>query len=157
MRNGSDFRQQVTINGTRVLMLPNDVIEADKVLPQVWLEQVSDDTPVTVTPSRRVASLKNQVEALKTANKDAVITGKEELEELRKSIQESANTVLVNVSEEVDKTQQDLSKLFEDYHEFKKTIMRRLEILKGAMMTMQQDFYEIEFDEDGVVKDATKS
>ncbi len=156
-RNSSDFRQAVTIAGTRVLMLPNDVIESSSPLTQIWLEQVSDNTPITVTPSRRVASLKNQVEALKTANKDAVITGKEELDSLRQSIEESANSVLENVNEELDKTQRDLKGLFDDYQEFKKTIMRRLEILKGAMMTMQQDFYEIEFDEAGRVIDDTKS
>jgi hypothetical protein len=47
--------------------------------------------------------------------------------------------------------------LFEDYEDFKKTILRRLEILKGAMMTMQQDFYEIEFDEEGRATDSSKS
>ena len=154
MRNTSDFRQAVTIGGTRVLMLPNDVIESSKALSYVWLEEVDDDAPVTVTASRRVSSLKNTVDALRTANADAVVTSKEELDELKKSIEESS----LPLAEELDNTQRDLIGLKEELESFKNTVHRRLEIMKSAMMTMQQDFYEIEFDEEGrVSQDDTKS
>lgn len=161
-RNSSEFRQAIVVGGKRVLMLPGDVVESSKELTVVWLEQVSDDTKVTVTPSRRVSSIKTQVEQIKTANKDAVVAGKEELENLTKSIKESAEEAISEsvgpLASELDKTQKDLAAITEEYEKFKETVMRRMDIMKSAMMTLQQDFYEIEFDEEGrVVQDDTKS
>ena len=161
LQNTSDFRQAVVVEGNRILMLPDDVIEANRLISYVWLEQVADDTPVTVTASRRISTLKSRMEELQNANADAVISSRDELDDLEESIKNSANDVLecalAPITNELDKTQNDIASLLANYQEFKNTMTRRLEIMKGAMMTLQQDFYEIEFDDDGRLVDDTKS
>jgi seryl-tRNA synthetase len=157
MKNISDFRQSITVSGSRVMLMPNDVIELPKAVPYVWLEEVPKDTPVTITSARRVISVSDLQERLTEIQESQMVTSSEEIEKLKQSI-ESSTENLKPLAEEIHQTHDELSNLVEEFSTFKNIVHRRLEIMKGAIMTLQQDFYEIEFDANGkVVNDSTKS
>lgn len=158
MKNVSDFRQAITVSGTRVLMMPDDVIELSKLSTLIWLEEVPENTPITITPSRRVVSVSDLQEKINELKENTISASREELDEIKQSIQ-SSSEIIKPLEDEIHQTHGEVGKLAEDFESFKNIVHRRLEMMRGALMTLQQDFYDIEFDENGrmVDKDDTKS
>ena len=156
-RNTSDFRQAIVVGGNRILMMPNDVVELPKAVPYVWLEEVPSDTPVTITSARRVVSVSELQDRLTEIQEAGLTASREEIEEIKQSIQSSSES-LKPLEDEIHQTHDSLEKLIEEFTSFKNIVHRRMEIMKGALMTLQQDVYDVEFDEEGrVVQDDTKS
>ena len=166
-RNISDFRQSVVINGVKKLMRPGDVIESSTDLRYIFLERVSDDTPVTVGSAiTSYTKLRNELEQLKN-DKDSLATVKtEQVEENLGAIQAAMSDLRKDVSEQIedlrssftdefrtigenltalksifDANKQKLDSMDKDYADKIDKTFRRLEMLKTAMMTLEDVVY----------------
>lgn len=166
-RNVSDFRQALVINGNKKLMRPGDVIDVDKELRYVFLEQVSDDTPVTIGgASTSYSRLKNELEQLKSDKDNLAAVKTEAVEENIGAIQAAMNDLRQDVDDKINDAADGLSSdmaeiannlkalkvIFEGFKESRTTkdaeqdekfdkIVRRLEMLKSAVMTIEDAVY----------------
>lgn len=163
MKNTSDFRQSITLNGKRVLLHPDDVIESERELKYIFLERVPDDTPITIKAAGRVTSIASLQEKLKEIEADkmnATVAGKEELDavsaslsevksEIERKAQEKASELTTPLAEQIDSVETNLASVLERFEAHEALVMRRLDMIKSAIMTMQEDLYNVEFDADG--------
>ena len=150
-QNISDFRQSIVNQGKRLLLRPGDVFESDRVLHDPFLEKVSDDTPITVREGRyvrevdklaeKVANLEQEKENL-AAVKTAVV------EENVGALQAAINDLRSDLSEDINDLKNKLTEIVKSYNDQKEdhqktveVIMKRLGILKSAMMTMEEAIY----------------
>ena len=128
----SDLRQSLVIKGNRVILKPGDVIESDTQIKSVFLEEVPKDTQVTVNKSvavnKKVTDLQDSVDSL-TESKMAV-------EELQRQVTE-LQSILKSLKSNVDDNQG--------------IILKRLEMLKSAIMTLETEIFG---EEDFVVVDS---
>ncbi len=167
MRNISDFRQAIVINGSKKLMRPGDVIEVDRELKYIFLEPVPEDTPVTVgVASTSYSRLKTELEQLKTDKENLSAVKNEEVEENLGAIQAAMNDLRQDVDDKVNEFSEginsDISEIndnlkalktiFEGFKESRNNkdieqddrfdkMMRRLEMLKSAVMTIEDAVY----------------
>jgi uncharacterized phage infection (PIP) family protein YhgE len=167
LRNISDFRQTVIINGTKKLMRPGDVIESPTELRYVFLEPVSNDTPVTVGSSSTTFNrLKTELEQLKQDKDSLAAVKTEQVEENLGAIQAAMNDLRKDVSEQIeglrssftdefrtigenmtalksifDANKSKLDSIDKDYADKFDKSFRRLEMLKSAMMTLEDAVY----------------
>lgn len=134
-KNTSDFRQSLMIGGKRIMLVPGDVIESDRELKYVFLERVDDKTPVTAKGGA-VASLfqlQHKIEKIQTdAQEQKVSSG--EVQALQQQI-----TTL----------KEQLNDALETINTVKEQSEKRMGMLKSAVMTLQEDVYGIQFDENG--------
>jgi predicted RNase H-like nuclease (RuvC/YqgF family) len=118
----SDLRQSLVLKGTRVILKPGDVIESDTPIKSVFLEEVDKDAQVTVNKSvavnKKVTDLQDSVDSL-TESKMAV-------EELRRHVNE-LQSILKSLKSNVDDNQT--------------IILKRLEMLKSAIMTLETEIF----------------
>ena len=118
----SDLRQSLVIKGNRVILKPGDVIESDTQIKSVFLEEVPKDTQVTVNKSvavnKKVTDLQDSVDSL-TESKMAV-------EELQRHVTE-LQSILKSLKSNVDDNQG--------------IILKRLEMLKSAIMTLETEIF----------------
>jgi predicted RNase H-like nuclease (RuvC/YqgF family) len=118
----SDLRQSLVLKGVRVILKPADVIESDNPIKSVFLEEVPKDTQVTVNKSvavnKKVTDLQDSVDSL-TESKMAV-------EELQRHVNELQN-ILKSLKSNVDDNQT--------------IILKRLEMLKSAIMTLETEIF----------------
>lgn len=136
-KNISEFRQSIILNGKRFLIEPNQVIESQRELKYIFLEKVSDDTPVT-TPkaSNRTLSfseIKNTINEIKDNS-------------VKVSDFDSLKNEITKINEYIHNFQEFMNK-FEKY--IIPDVYKKMEILKNAVMTLQEDVYNIKFDEKG--------
>lgn len=138
-KNTSELRQSIILNGKRYLLEPNQVIESSRELKYIFLERVSDDTPVTPPkPSSKpspLSEIKNTIDEIKDN-----VAKVSDFDSLKK---------------EVIKLNENINKFQEVVNNFEKNIIpdiyRKMEMLKNAVMTLQEDVYNITFDENGNV------
>lgn len=118
----SDLRQSLVLKGVRVILKPGDVIESDTPIKSVFLEEVPKDTQVTVNKSvavnKKVTDLQDSVDSL-TESKMAV-------EELQRHVNE-LQSILKSLKSNVDDNQG--------------IILKRLEMLKSAIMTLETEIF----------------
>jgi predicted RNase H-like nuclease (RuvC/YqgF family) len=128
----SDLRQSLVLKGARVILKPGDVIESDTPIKSVFLEEVPKDTQVTVNKTvavnKKVTDLQDSVDSL-TESKMAV-------EELQRHVNE-LQSILQSLKSNVDDNQA--------------IILKRLEMLKSAIMTLETEIFG---EEDFVVVDS---
>jgi uncharacterized protein YlxW (UPF0749 family) len=128
----SDLRQSLVLKGTRVILKPGDVIESETQIKSVFLEEVPKDTQVTVNKTvavnKKVTDLQDSVDSL-TESKMAV-------EELQRHVIE-LQSILKSLKSNVDDNQA--------------IILKRLEMLKSAIMTLEGEIFG---EEDFVVVDS---
>lgn len=134
-QNVSEYRQTLILGGKKILLLPNDIIESKKELKHVFLERVSDDSEVTNINNRRTVN---------------VHTLKSEIEELRTKSQKEVNEVSIQ-SQQVENINQRITNLEKAFEDFMNKVNKRMEMMKTAIMTVQEDMYDIKFDENGRV------
>ena len=118
----SDLRQSLVLKGVRVILKPADVIESDNPIKSVFLEEVPKDTQVTVNKSvavnKKVTDLQDSVDSL-TESKLAVA-------ELQRHVTE-LQSILKSLKSNVDDNQG--------------IILKRLEMLKSAIMTLETEIF----------------
>lgn len=136
LKNTSEFRQSLMVGGKRIMLVPGDVIESDRELKYVFLEKVDDKTPTTVKAGTAVASL---------------FQLQHKLDKIQTEAQESKVS-----SNEVTALQQQITTLKEQLNdangaieELRAASEKRMGMLKSAVMTLQEDVYGIQFDENG--------
>jgi hypothetical protein len=134
-QNVSEYRQTLILGGKKILLLPNDIIESKKELKHVFLERVSDDSEVTNINNRRTVN---------------VHTLKSEIEELRTKSQKEVNEVSIQ-GQQVENINQRITNLEKAFEDFMNKVNKRMEMMKTAIMTVQEDMYDIKFDENGRV------
>jgi hypothetical protein len=144
-KNGSELRQVVVIGGQKTQLMPGDVFESDRELKMVFLEKVPDNTPTTVKAGKRfssVISLQQKVTSLETQRQQIVEASSGEVQKLKEE-----NTRLTEMVSDMTERQEKLEA----------DTSRKLEMMKTAIMMLQEDFYAVEFDENGkaVEKDTT--
>jgi chemotaxis protein histidine kinase CheA len=165
LKNISDYRQSIVLGGRRTLLLPDDVFESDRELKYVFLEVVPDDTPVTVGRSGKrnsnLESIQEKLQELESQKSQAATAGAQEIEaiahaieEVRQEIEQTAEQATKPVLEQVLGIADQLDNFAERMERFEKQTVKRLEMMKGAIMTLQEDVYGIEFDEGGRIKDS---
>lgn len=169
LKNVSDYRQSIVLGGKRVLLQPDDVFESDREMKYVWLERVPDETPVTVGHGGRptnLSSIQEKLQELETNKSQAAVAGAEEIqaiahavEEVRQEIESNTEKTAASLNESIRDLTAKVEGLAGELDRNNKKTERRLEMMKGAIMTLQEDVYGIEFDEAGRVKepDAEKS
>jgi uncharacterized protein YlxW (UPF0749 family) len=118
----SDLRQSLVLKGVRVILKPGDVIESDIPIKSVFLEEVAKDAQVTVNKSvavnKKVTDLQDSVDSL-SESKMAV-------EELQRQVNE-LQSILKSLKSNVDDNQG--------------IILKRLEMLKSAIMTLETEIF----------------
>jgi len=136
-KNGSELRQALVIGGIRTQLMPGDVFESDREIKAAFLEKVADSTPITVKPGKRFSSLLNlqqKVTSLETQRDQLSQTSSTEIDSLKDTI-----TALKETISDLNESQE---KLVDDTN-------RKLEMMKTAIMMVQEDFYNVEFDDQG--------
>lgn len=136
-KNTSELRQSIILNGKRFLLEPNQVIESPKELKYIFLEKVSDDTPVT---------------PLKLSDKQLPFFEiKNTIDEIKDNITKISD--FDSLKKEVIKLNENINKFQEIINNFEKSIIpdiyKKMEMLKNAVMALQEDVYNISFDENG--------
>jgi len=144
-RNNSGMRQCLVIGGVKTQLVDGDVFESDRELKMAFLERVADDTAATVKPGKRfssVLSLQQKVTSLETQ---------------RQQIVEASSSEIQKLTGENTRLKEAVSDLTEKQNKLEADTNRKLEMMKTAIMMLQEDFYAVEFDENGkaVEKDAT--
>lgn len=138
-KNISGFRQSIFINGKRVILEPDQVIESNRELKYIFLDKVDDNTPA------------EKLEQLQSENK--LIDLQQKLEEISKhkfSVSD-IDAIKQHIKHLEDKIQHIYQKIQELEIEQKQHIFRKMEMLKSAIMTLQEDVYNIKFDENGKI------
>jgi len=143
-KNISGMRQVVVISGVKTQILSDDVFESDRELKIAFLERVSDDSPVTVKPGKRFSSVVNLQQKVTS------------LEQRQQVVAESSNEVK-SLKDENTQLKEQVKDMLHRQEKLENETNRKLEMMKTAIMMLQEDFYAVEFDENGkaVEKDAT--
>jgi hypothetical protein len=144
-KNSSELRQVVVIGGMKTQLMPGDVFESDRELKIAFLEKVPDNTPTTVKPGKRFSSVVNLQQKVMS------------LETQRQQIAEASSGEVQKLTEENTRLKEEVSDLKSRQDALEEETRRKLEMMKTAMMMLQEDFYGVEFDENGrqIEKDAT--
>jgi len=143
-KNISGMRQVVIIGGVKTQILSDDVFESDRELKIAFLERVSDDSPVTVKPGKRFSSVVNLQQKVTS------------LEQRQQVVAESSNEVK-SLKDENTQLKEQVKDMIQRQEKLESETNRKLEMMKTAIMMLQEDFYAVEFDENGkaVEKDTT--
>lgn len=168
-KNISDFRHAVVLNGNKKLLRPGDVFESDKEFRYAFLEQVSDDTPVTVGLSNLMSNytrLENEIESIKNEKEQLTSSTSQELQDSIFAIKASVNDLRNNLNNRIVKLEDDAARnnetltenlvaLRELFTNFKSnssrkdeqtkedfdTLFRRLDMVKNAIITIENVVY----------------
>ncbi|MCS7317450.1 MAG: hypothetical protein NZZ41_03895 [Candidatus Dojkabacteria bacterium] len=138
-KNISPFKQSIIFHGKRIILEPNQVIESDHEMKYIFLEKVDDNTPISQPKDflqNTFFDLKYKLDSIQ----ENVVNNKEiknKIEEIEKKL-EFIFTKISQIEEILNK-------------EVKYGINRKMEMLKTAVMTLQEDFYNIKFDENGKI------
>ena len=129
-QNVSGFRQMVVIEGKREVVFADDVIEVTHELFNAAFEKVSDSVEATYKP--------------RTIRKSSDNGEKIALIQLEGKLKETANTAdltKLQATLEESKTQQvgELFQLRQEFVEFKNITLKRLEILKNVVKTLEYE------------------
>jgi hypothetical protein len=154
-KNVSDFRQSMVVEGKRLLLKPDDVIESAVELKYVFLELVDSATPVSSTNAtsvvKKVDVLQQRLEGLEKDKEELAAAQSKEIydtvEEVDKGLKE-LQTKMADLTgivkllkgniEAVSNTVQGLANAST---EDKKIFVRRLEMLKSAVMTIEGEVF----------------
>lgn len=144
-KNTSGMRQCLVIGGVKTQLADSDVIESDRELKMAFLEKVADDTPVTVKAGKRFSSILNLQQKVTS------------LETQRQQIVEASSSEIQKLAEENTRLKEEVSDLTERQDKLESETKRKLEMMKTAIMMLQEDFYSVEYDENGraIEKDTT--
>ena len=135
-QNTSGFRQVLVIEGKKSVVFADDVVEVSHELFNPSFEKVDDSTEVTFkfrsikkqssdTDKLTITNFENQLEVVKKEASDASATKISELEE---SITKSATS-----------QGSELSTLKKEFAEFKVLALKRFEILKNVIQTLEYE------------------
>jgi prophage DNA circulation protein len=154
-KNVSDFRQSMVVEGKRLLLKPDDVIESAVELKYVFLELVDSATPVSSTNAtsvvKKVDVLQQRLDGLEKDKEELAVAQSKEIydtvEEVDKGLKE-LQTKMADLTgivkllkgniEAVSNTVQGLANAST---EDKKIFVRRLEMLKSAVMTIEGEVF----------------
>jgi hypothetical protein len=143
----SEFRHSAVISGKKYLINPGDVINSPTPLSYIFLQQVSDDTPVTVkSPFQN--RLQQQVAAIQQEKEAIVTSSSSELEQLKQAFSqftdkyesEMADILSQINSRFTENEQADLANKQADA-KFREDTNRRLGILKDAVRSIEEEVY----------------
>ncbi len=139
------MKQCLVIGGVKTQLADNDVIESDRELKMAFLEKVADDTPVTVKAGKRFSSILNLQQKVTS------------LETQRQQIVEASSGEIQKLTDENTRLKEEVSDLTARQDKLEAETKRKLEMMKTAIMMLQEDFYAVEYDENGrqIEKDAT--
>jgi archaellum component FlaC len=154
-KNVSDFRQSLVIQGKRVLLKPEDVIESEIELRSVFLEAVENSTPTSKVSAgsvtKRVDDLQERLDGLE---KEKTAIAENTTQEVYDTISELDRAVkglegrftdlrgivdLINkkIDSVLTQTQSAQTASADD----KKLFTKRLEMLKSAVMTIEEEVF----------------
>jgi flagellar motility protein MotE (MotC chaperone) len=162
-KNISDFRQSLVLKGKRVLLKPEDVIESETELKYVFLEPVDTSTPVTAKPlenapkkvdvlEQKLASLEKEKEEIAATQAKEIYDTVEEIDKVVKDLQNKYSDlagVLTLIKNRLDTTLEQAQKFEQTYDNDKKVYLRRLEMLKSAVMTIENEVFGTSEDTSG--------
>jgi tetrahydromethanopterin S-methyltransferase subunit B len=154
-RNISDFRQSLVLKGKRILIKPDDVIESDTELKYVFLEQVDVTTPVTQISSssvvRKVDDLEQKISTLEKEKEEMIASQSKEIydtvEEIDKAVKDlqakigEVTGVLAGFKKAMDAISTQVNTLTTETSKDKALIMKRLEMVKTAVMTIEEEVF----------------
>ena len=154
-KNISDFRQSLTVKGRRILLKPDDVVESDTELKYVFLEPVDASVPVTATGAnsvtKRVDDLAQKLEGLEKEKEELaksqaqeIYDTVEEVDRAVKDLQTKYNDltgIIKLLKQSVDTAANKADALEKTNTEDKKLYLRRLEMLKSAVMTIETEVF----------------
>jgi uncharacterized coiled-coil DUF342 family protein len=152
-KNVSDFRQSLVVKGKKVLLKPEDVVESDTELKYVFLEPVDISTPTTITGAasvtKKVDALQQTIADLQKSNVSDVQLKEvfDTLEELNDAVSEIRNKLndfggVINIlKNNIDSISEKQNTITKNSEEDKKVYLKRLEMLKSAVMTLEQEVF----------------
>lgn len=144
-QNNSGMRQSIVIAGQRTQLLDGDVVESDRDLKFAFLEKVDEATSTTVQPGKRFSSVLNLQQKVSS------------LESQREHLSQTSSGEIQKLTEDNTRLKEEIASLSERQESLEGDTARKLEMMKSAIMMIQEDFYNVAFDDQGkaVEKDAT--
>lgn len=121
-KNISDLRQSINLKGKRVILKPGDIIESDIEIKSVFLEEVDKNAKVTSNMSVSVVKKVNEFQS----NVDSINETKLAVGELQRQVKD---------------LQEILETLKSDAKSNQEIIIKRLEMLKSAIMTLETEIF----------------
>ena len=154
-KNVSDFRQSMVIEGKRLLLKPDDVIESAVELKYVFLELVDSATPVSSTNAtsvvkkvdvlqQRIDGLEKDKEELASAQSKEIYDTVEEVDKNLKELQTKMadlTGIVKLLKGNIEAVSNTVQGLTNTTAEDKKIFVRRLEMLKSAVMTIEGEVF----------------
>ncbi len=136
-KNTSGFRQVVVIEGKKTVVFADEVIDVSRELINAAFDRVADDAEVT----HKARTIKKP-----TADDKVNLTDLEhKIESVKKEASEVASTKL----SELQTTQNsELTAIRNDLNDFKALVIKRLEILKSVVKTLEYEVGQLYSDEE---------
>lgn len=154
-KNISDFRQSLVVKGKRVLLKPEDVVESETELMAVFLEKVDTSTPVSIVSeagvTKKVDDLQQRLDGLEKEKEElAANQTKEvydtigELEAAIKALETKYSDlagIMSLIKKNLDGATAQIQTVSNTNEADKKLYIKRLEMLKSAVMTIEQEVF----------------
>ncbi len=143
-KNISGFRQVIVQEGKKVVVFADDVIEVSHELINAAFEKVAENTPVTFKARsiKKPASNQENLAIVQEIRNASAST--EDVVQAVSKINELESTVAKSQSEQGT----ELSNLKKEFAEFKALALRRMEILKSAVTTLEFEVGQLYTDEE---------
>ena len=154
-KNISDFRQSLVVKGKRVLLKPDDVVESESELMAVFLEKVDTNTPVSKVSeagvTKKVDDLQQRLDGLEKEKEEIVANQTKEvydtIGELETAIKALETKyadlagIVSLIKKNIDGVAAQVQTVSNTNDTDKKLYTRRLEMLKSAVMTIEQEVF----------------
>lgn len=141
-QNTSGFRQTVIMEGKKVVVFPDDVIELDKELFNVGFEKVEDSKEVTFKE--------------RTLKKHSSEKNSEVLAILENKISEVKKGSEIKSTSDINDMRKEFNDLKKEFHDFSELAKKRLDILKTAVQTIEYEVGQLYEDDSEDEKDSKK-
>jgi len=150
--NDSGLRQGLRIKGKRIVMDDGDVIQSEVELMYVFLTDVTEENPETTIDSSNVRNskfnkIKDSISDISVSDND-LKDMKAKLDSIEKKINKEMNDKFSNIDVKIEEVTENNKALKDVFRKFDTKTNRRLEILKSALQTIQDDIYEDEDEDD---------
>lgn len=154
-RSTSDFSHSLVLSGRKYLIRPGEVIKSDTKLSYIFLEEVSDSVQATVKEAyqgnraklqQTVSVLEQQKEEIKSASQATIESLKQEIEQLKDKIDKDISDLTDQINKQLNDIETKENENRKKDEEFKNTTNKRLNILKDAIRTMEEEVYGVDSD-----------
>jgi ElaB/YqjD/DUF883 family membrane-anchored ribosome-binding protein len=131
-KNTSGFRSVVVISGKKTIVFPDDVIDYPGELFNASFDKVADD-----------ASITHKDRAIKKPSQQ----NNEQFSQLQDKLTEVKKDTDSILEETNSKTSSEINELRKEIEAFKGLVIKRMEILKSAVQTLEYELSQVLYDE----------